>query len=125
MRPRQHIHWNHVWLEFLGRKFSQVIGSNQTQQKHWKGLCPNPTQLQALQKYCKTHFNHKLYYVRLGHSQALTSKRRQGKKSGAVMPAGSHAAKPLKPTSMREAQAVWILHITASHFVQNCASIDV
>ena len=29
-----------------------------------------------------------------GHSQALTSKRWQGKKSGAVVPAGLYAAKP-------------------------------
>ena len=95
----------------LGRKFSQVIGSNQTQHKHWKGLCPNPTQLQAQQKHCKTHFNHKTILRQTrdsGHSQALTSKRWQGKKSGAVMPAGSHAAKPMKPPRMREAQAVWI-----------------
>ena len=80
-------------VRILGRKFSQVIGSNPTQQKHWKGLCPNPSQLQAQQNIAKRILTTKLYYVRLGHSQALASKRWQGKKSGALMPAGSHAPK--------------------------------
>lgn len=45
----------------LGRKFFQVISSNRTQQKHWKGLCPNITQLQAQQKHCKNTSTTKLY----------------------------------------------------------------
>ena len=29
----------------LGRMFFQVISSNETQQKHWKGRCPNPAKM--------------------------------------------------------------------------------
>jgi len=62
----------------LGRKFSQVIGSNQTQQKHWKGLCPNQTSTPGPAKKLQNTFYHKTVLC-----QTLTSNRWQGKKSGA------------------------------------------
>ena len=92
----------------LGRKFSQVIGSNQTQQKHCgKGFA------QTQQKYCKTHFNHKTI---LHQTRSFT---------GTDLKAVARQEEWRRDASRQSrCQAVWILHITASHLVQNCTSID-
>lgn len=58
----------------LGRKFFRVIGSNRTQQKHWKGLCPNITQLQAQQKHCKNALTTKLYLAFTGSYASSNAK---------------------------------------------------
>ena len=85
----------------LGRNFSQVIGSNRTQQKHWKGFCANLTQTPGPAKILQKILSPQNYAKSdSGHSHSLTSKRGQGKKSGAVMPAGLHAARPMKPPAI-------------------------
>ena len=83
----------------LGRKFSQVIGSNQTQQ-----IQPNSRPSKNIAKH------------------TFTTKRSF---TGTDLKAVARQEEWRRDASCQSRyQAVWVLHVMASHLVQNCTSID-